>query len=384
MSDYTTTPNYGLFKPAPGEDDDAWGTHLNLNSDTIDSTLKTLANGVGGAYSNTNPAGYQTAANVTASLAPYALTANVPTGSSATPLVDGTATAGAATSWSRADHVHPTDTTRYAASNPSGYQTAANVTAALAPYALTSALPAASSATPLVESGAGAVGTDPTYARADHVHPAAAGGGGGIAEAPTDGTIYGRQGATTSWLGVLPLTGGSLQKSVALSGNSDIVLSVGDSTTARNQPLTYSYTAGSASGAVSRLGFNVYTNASGTITRANTARGGWFFELDNRDAATHADIVLRATTAAGVTTSPHTFGATGNFIITNNMQVGGVYRTSGGVQVLQARIGGWGATAPVNGVRVNSFDATTATLPQVAQALAALLVDLRTHGVIGT
>jgi hypothetical protein len=40
MSDYTQTPNLGLYKPVPGEDDDVWGTHLNANADTLDTTLK--------------------------------------------------------------------------------------------------------------------------------------------------------------------------------------------------------------------------------------------------------------------------------------------------------------------------------------------------------
>jgi hypothetical protein len=97
----------------------------------------------------------------TATLAPYALTANVPVASTTTPLMDGTAAVGTGTTWARADHVHPTDTSRYAASNPSGYQTAAQVTAALPPASTTLPLP----------SGAAAVGVGTTYARADHVHP---------------------------------------------------------------------------------------------------------------------------------------------------------------------------------------------------------------------
>jgi hypothetical protein len=59
-----------------------------------------------------------------------------PVGPSTTlPSMDGTAAIGTGTTYARADHVHPTDTSRYAASNPSGYQTAAQVTASLAPYA---------------------------------------------------------------------------------------------------------------------------------------------------------------------------------------------------------------------------------------------------------
>ena len=53
-----------------------------------------------------------------------------PPASSTTPLMDGTAAAGVATAWSRGDHVHPTDTSRYAASNPSAYVNAAGAASA--------------------------------------------------------------------------------------------------------------------------------------------------------------------------------------------------------------------------------------------------------------
>ena len=39
MSDYTTTPNLGLYLPVPGEDDDVWGDHLNYNTTTLDTAL---------------------------------------------------------------------------------------------------------------------------------------------------------------------------------------------------------------------------------------------------------------------------------------------------------------------------------------------------------
>ena len=54
--------------------------------------------------------------------------------STTAPLMDGTAGAGVGTTWSRADHVHPVDTSRYSATNPSGFQTAAQVTASLGAY----------------------------------------------------------------------------------------------------------------------------------------------------------------------------------------------------------------------------------------------------------
>jgi hypothetical protein len=93
--------------------------------------------------------------------------ANVPAASTTTPLMDGTAAVGTGTTFARADHVHPSDTSRYAASNPAGYQTAAQVTAVL---------PVASSTLPLA-AGTAAVGTGTTWARADHVHP---GGGSAV------------------------------------------------------------------------------------------------------------------------------------------------------------------------------------------------------------
>ena len=67
----------------------------------------------------------------TTTLAPYALTSAVPVASTTTPIMDGTAAVGTGTTYARSDHVHPTDTSRYAATNPSGYQTAAQVTTAI-------------------------------------------------------------------------------------------------------------------------------------------------------------------------------------------------------------------------------------------------------------
>jgi hypothetical protein len=52
----------------------------------------------------------------------------------ALPLMNGNAAIGTSSLFSLQDHVHPSDTSRYAASNPSGYQTAAQVTASLAAY----------------------------------------------------------------------------------------------------------------------------------------------------------------------------------------------------------------------------------------------------------
>jgi hypothetical protein len=50
------------------------------------------------------------------------------------PVMNGAASPGTLAAWSRGDHVHPVDTSRYAATNPSNFQTAAQVSASLANY----------------------------------------------------------------------------------------------------------------------------------------------------------------------------------------------------------------------------------------------------------
>jgi hypothetical protein len=102
------------------------------------------------------------------------------------PLMDGTAAAGSASSWTRADHVHPTDTSRAPLASPvfTGNPTGptpltADSSVSLATtayvkaqgYATGGAVPNPSSTTPLVDTGSGVVGIGTTYARNDHAHP---------------------------------------------------------------------------------------------------------------------------------------------------------------------------------------------------------------------
>ena len=61
--------------------------------------------------------------------------------SAAAPIMDGSAAAGVSSTWSRGDHVHPSDTSRYAATNPAGYQTATQVTTAIAATRIDQLLP---------------------------------------------------------------------------------------------------------------------------------------------------------------------------------------------------------------------------------------------------
>jgi hypothetical protein len=90
---------------------------------------------------------------------------NVLPPASTLPQMDGVAAIGAAGKWAQSDHVHPVDTSRYAASNPSDYQTAAQVAATVG-----AAVPAAATVAPLM-AGVAAVGVAAKYAREDHIHP---------------------------------------------------------------------------------------------------------------------------------------------------------------------------------------------------------------------
>jgi hypothetical protein len=101
--------------------------------------------------------------------------------SSITPVVNGTAAIGTSLRYARADHVHPTDTTRAPLASPSftgtpslptgttGVTQAADTNSTL--LATTAyVVGQASSVTPVIN-GTAAVGTSLRYARADHVHP---------------------------------------------------------------------------------------------------------------------------------------------------------------------------------------------------------------------
>lgn len=79
----SATANFGWLKPDIGASNDQWGSLLNNDLDAIDSQVK---------------------ANQTA----------IPAASASTPVMDGTAAVGTGTTWARADHVHPSDTSRVA------------------------------------------------------------------------------------------------------------------------------------------------------------------------------------------------------------------------------------------------------------------------------
>lgn len=93
------------------------------------------------------------------------------------PLMDGTAAPGTAVRFSRADHVHPTDTSRAPLASPGLTGTPTSTTAAvdtnttqIATTAFVLAQAAGVGNTPVMD-GTAAVGTSARYARSDHVHP---------------------------------------------------------------------------------------------------------------------------------------------------------------------------------------------------------------------
>lgn len=147
------TANYGWTKPVVGGDGDAWGAELNTDLDGIDSTVKSVSNAI-------------------------------PAASSTAPAMNGTAAVGIGTTWARADHVHPTDTSllplaggamtgAVALAGVSSAPTATvgtNTTQIATTAFVAAAVPLASSTPPIMD-GTAVVGTGTTWARADHSHP---------------------------------------------------------------------------------------------------------------------------------------------------------------------------------------------------------------------
>jgi len=124
MSDYTTTPNLGLFKPTVDADLDQWGNHWNTNADTLDTKLG--AGAVNGPY--VPLAGNVTMSGPLSLSSPPTLPLQVSTKgyvdstvvqpATVAPGMDGTATVGASLLYARQDHLHPTDSTRAPVASP--------------------------------------------------------------------------------------------------------------------------------------------------------------------------------------------------------------------------------------------------------------------------
>lgn len=94
--------------------------------------------------------------------------------SASNPIVNGTVAIGTSTRYARADHVHPTDTSRAATASPTFTGTPLSTTAAVdtntTQIATTAFVIGQASAVNGAALGTAAVGTSTRYARADHVH----------------------------------------------------------------------------------------------------------------------------------------------------------------------------------------------------------------------
>lgn len=196
----TPTVNYSWLKPDIGGDNDNWGNELNADLDAIDAKVHAIET------------------NFSASL----------------PSMDSVANPGSAATFAHSDHVHPTDTSRYAASNPSNFIDAAHapvqsvagktgavvlssgdITTALgytpysnanpSGYITAAAVPTNSGALPVAD-GTALAGTPNTYAREGHVHP-------------TDTS----RAAASALSSYLPLTGGTLTGALTPSQTAGIV-----------------------------------------------------------------------------------------------------------------------------------------------------------------
>lgn len=146
---------------------------LDLVTTGFDGVSSAKANLASPAFTGTPTAPTAAADTNTTQLATTAFV--VAQAAGANPLVDGSVAVGTSLRYARADHVHPTDTSRAPLASPTFTGTPAAPTAAvdtnttqLASTAFV--LAQAAAANPLVD-GSVAVGTSTRYARADHVHP---------------------------------------------------------------------------------------------------------------------------------------------------------------------------------------------------------------------
>ena len=121
MSDYTQTPVLGLYKPTYDADAEQWGLHLNENADVLDAAFSPTGGvflPINGGVMNGMLTLFGPPANpldaATKSYVDSQITSGIPGASTTLPLMSGTALVGSGLTWARADHVHPSDTSRLA------------------------------------------------------------------------------------------------------------------------------------------------------------------------------------------------------------------------------------------------------------------------------
>ena len=172
-----------------------FGNDNNLkNHFVIDNAARTmLASAIATGSSITFPISIANGGTNATTLSGAQANLGIPTASTATPSMDGTGSAGTASTYARGDHTHPADTSKadvsstvsnvsFNTSNNKLFKTINGTTTEVVQFETVATtgdyadldnkptIPTASSATPIVD-GAGSAGSSTDYARGDHVHP---------------------------------------------------------------------------------------------------------------------------------------------------------------------------------------------------------------------
>ena len=180
------TGNDGKFLTTDGTD----ASWANIPSDS-NKQDKITANGIlkgnGSGTITAATAGTDYQAPLTAGT-DYATPAQIPSATTTTPKVDGTAAVGSETTWAKGDHVHPTDTSRQATITASGilkgngsgtisaavagtdYQSPLVAGTDYATPAQIPSVPTAYTSNPAMN-GTASAGSSTNWAKGDHVHP---------------------------------------------------------------------------------------------------------------------------------------------------------------------------------------------------------------------
>jgi len=124
---------------------------------------------------------------------------------------------------------------------------------------------------------------------------------------------------TTNWrLGINAIPRGSLEVNQTVGSNlgSGPTFIFADTVATNGIPVIYSYKTGSASGALALFGWNYYISSeTNTYDRINTARNGWGFQIDSRNAVVDADFEFRVITSAGSSQTRMALQADGDFYV---------------------------------------------------------------------
>ena len=216
--------------------------------------------------------------------------------SSTSPAMDGTATVGTGTTWARADHIHPTDTSRAPLASPALTGTPTAPTAAVntntTQIATTAFVLAQASSTSPVMDGTATVGTGTTFARADHIHPT------DTSRAPTANPTF---------------TGTVTAAAVTASG---LITANGGLTTAGAVNLTSTGITG--------------TNTTFQLTTSDTWNGFRFYNNSTLNSAAPVALVTNAVTAAGTNVlyfASTTGIAAGQYVYGANIPAGSVVQS---------------------------------------------------------